>query len=56
MNVSKKAVRFFHEVNQLQGGMLWNISSMAGILPVAVLGYYSTLKYGSIPGIVPEEC
>jgi len=49
MNVSKEAVRFFREVNKPQGGRLWNVSSMAGILPVAALGYYSASKHGNTP-------
>jgi len=46
MNVSKETVRFFREVNKPQGGRLWNVSSVAGILPIAVLGYYSASKHG----------
>jgi len=49
MNVSKEAVRFFREVNEPQGGKLWNISSMTGILPIAALGYYSASKHGNSP-------
>ena len=51
MSVSKETVRFFREVNEPQGGRLWNVSSMAGILPVAVLGYYSASKHGNILGV-----
>jgi len=45
MNVSKEAIRFFREVNNPQGGRLWNVSSMAGIVPFASLGYYSASKH-----------
>ena len=55
MNVSKEAVRFFREVNKPQGGRLWNVSSLAGILPFAALGYYSASKHGNIPGVVPGD-
>ena len=55
MNISKEAVRFFREVNEPQGGKLWNVSSLAGILPVATLGYYSASKHGNIPDIVLKE-
>jgi len=46
MNVSKEAIRFFREVNKPQGGRLWTISSTAGIVPFASLGYYSASKHG----------
>lgn len=55
MSVSKESVRFFREVNKPQGGRLWNVSSLAGILPFAALGYYSASKHGNIPDIVFEE-
>jgi len=55
MNVSKETIRFFREVNKPQGGKLWNVSSMAGILPVATLGYYSASKHGKISGVVLDE-
>ncbi|KAF9790396.1 hypothetical protein BJ322DRAFT_1104054 [Thelephora terrestris] len=45
MNISKEAIRFFREVNRPQGGRLWNVSSIAGILPFASLGYYSASKH-----------
>lgn len=55
MNVSKEVVRFFREVNKPQGGRLWNVSSIAGILPLASLGYYSASKHGIVPKIVGEN-
>ena len=55
MNVSKETVRFFREVNKPQGGRLWNVSSMAGIFPIAALGYYSASKHGIVPKIVCED-
>jgi len=55
MNVSKESVRFFREVNKPQGGKLWNVSSLTGILPVASIGYYSASKHGIVPDIVPGE-
>ena len=55
MNVSKESVRFFREVNKPQGGRLWNVSSMAGILPVAAFGYYSASKHGNAPGVILRE-
>ena len=48
MNVSREAIRFFREVNRPQGGRLWNVSSIAGILPFASLGYYSASKHGTL--------
>lgn len=55
MNVSKETVRFFREVNNPQGGKLWNASSTAGIFPFASMGYYSASKHGIIPGVVGED-
>jgi len=55
MDISKETIRFFREVNKPQGGKLWNVSSMAGILPLAAVGYYSASKHGNVPGIVLEE-
>ena len=55
MNVSRETIRFFREVNKPQGGKLWNVSSMAGILPFAALGYYSASKHGNVPGVVLGE-
>jgi len=55
MNVSKEAVRFFREVNKPQGGKLWTVSSMAGIVPLASLGYYSASKHGNVLETVDEE-
>ena len=55
MNVSKEAVRFFREVNKPQGGRLWNVSSVAGILPIVALGYYSASKHGNGPDVVLGE-
>ena len=49
MDVSKEAIRFFREVNKPRGGRLWNVSSTAGILPAAALGYYSASKHGNAP-------
>jgi len=54
MNISKETVPFFREVNKPQGGRLWNVSSMAGILPIAALGYYSASKHGNIPSVILE--
>lgn len=51
MNVSREAVRFFREVNDPQGGRLWNVSSTAGMFPFASLGYYSASKHGIVPRI-----
>jgi len=45
MNVSREAIRFFREVNKPQGGRLWTVSSTAGIVPFASLGYYSASKH-----------
>jgi len=55
MNVSKEAIRFFREVNNPQGGRLWNVSSTAGIVPFASLGYYSTSKHGNVFVVVDEK-
>lgn len=41
-NVSREAVRVFREVNPpKEGGMLLNVSSGAGVVPNAGIGYYS---------------
>lgn len=55
MNVSREAIRFFREVNRPQGGRLWNVSSIAGILPFASLGYYSASKHGNLLTPVREK-
>lgn len=47
MNISRETIRFFREVNRPQGGRLWTVSSIAGILPFASLGYYSASKHGN---------
>ena len=54
MNISKAAVRFFREVNEPRGGRLWTISSTAGIVPFASLGYYSASKHGIVFEIIDE--
>jgi len=55
MNISKETIRFFREVNKPQGGKLWNVSSMTGILPLAALGYYSASKHGKVADDVLNE-
>jgi len=55
MDISKETVRFFREVNKPQGGRLWNVSSLAGILPIATVGYYSASKHGKTSGVVLDE-
>lgn len=47
MNVSREAVRFFRDVNKIQGGRLLNISSMAGIGGKPGIGFYSASKNGT---------
>ena len=55
MYVSKEAVRFFREVNKPQGGKLWNMSSIAGIISFAAMGYYSASKHGNVHCVVLAE-
>ncbi len=46
MNVSREAVRIFREVNKPLGGRLLITSSMGGVAPVPLLGYYAGSKHG----------
>lgn len=55
MNISREAIRFFREVNTPQGGRLWIVSSIAGILPFASLGYYSASKHGNLLKLVGRD-
>ncbi|TCD70180.1 hypothetical protein EIP91_004650 [Steccherinum ochraceum] len=45
-NISRRAVKFFRDVNKpAAGGRLLNISSMAGVRPFPMTGYYSSSKF-----------
>lgn len=46
MYVSKEAIKVFREVNKPAGGRLLQISSVAGIIATAGLGYYVASKHG----------
>lgn len=52
VNVSREAVRVFREVNKPAGGRLLQVSSVAGITPIAGLGFYSASKHGAQAGRV----
>ena len=45
-NVSREAVKVFREVNKSVGGRLLVVSSMAGIKPIPLIGYYGASKFG----------
>ena len=45
-NVSREAVRFFREVNKPVGGRILVVSSLVGIKPMALIGYYTASKFG----------
>ena len=45
-NVSREAVRFFREVNKPAGGRLIISSSIAGVVPAPLMGYYTAAKHG----------
>ena len=45
-NVSREAVRFFREVNKPVGGRVLVVSSVVGIKPFPLFGYYTASKFG----------
>ncbi|OJT10626.1 hypothetical protein TRAPUB_12874 [Trametes pubescens] len=45
VHVSQRAVRFFREENKPQGGLLLQNSSLAGLVGVPVVGFYSATKH-----------
>lgn len=45
-NVTREAVRVFREVNKPVGGRVIVTSSMAGLEPLPIIGYYCATKYG----------
>ncbi|KAF7795784.1 hypothetical protein EIP86_006951 [Pleurotus ostreatoroseus] len=45
MNVSREAVRVFRDVNKPIGGRLLITSSVAGLSPVPIIGYYAGTKH-----------
>ncbi|KAI3600467.1 NAD(P)-bindingprotein [Moniliophthora roreri] len=44
-HISREAVRVFRDVNRVKGGRLLNVSSGAGVVPNAGIGYYSASKH-----------